>query len=66
MDPPSVEKNAKRFIEQSAYLTLADQAESVSTVARAPNSNPAELVTKAGIILDNIVSDLGRLSKRKS
>lgn len=63
---PGVEKSAKQVIEQSARLALADQAESLSTAARDPNSNPAELVTKAGIIFDDIVSDLRRGSKRKS
>ena len=62
----NIEKSAKQVIEQSARLALADQAESLSAAARDPNSNPAELVTKAGVIFDDIVSDLRRGSKRKS
>ncbi|UCA47040.1 DnaB-like helicase C-terminal domain-containing protein [Pseudochrobactrum sp. XF203] len=62
----NIEKSAKQVIEQAARLALADQAESLSTAARDPNSNPAELVTKAGVIFDDIVSDLRRGSKRKS
>lgn len=64
--PVNIEKSAKQVIEQSARLLLADQAESLTVAARDPNSNPAELVTKAGVIFDDIVSDLRRGSKRKS
>lgn len=66
LGPANIEKSAKHVVEQSARLALADQAESLSIAARDPNSNPAELVTKAGVIFDDIVSDLRRGSKRKS
>lgn len=62
----NIERSAKQVIEQSVRLQLAEQAENLCVAARDPNSNPTELVTKAGVIFDDIVSDLRRGSRRKS
>lgn len=64
--PNMLEANARKVVEQWARLSLSREAERLHAAAGDPASDPAAIVSSAGLAFDDIMAHVRRGPKRKT